>query len=190
MVSSARGDHASIAKKWTHRSASRHSRQYDCASEKRGEATGPSPTDRGKTGSKQHLLVDAGGFPLVLGLSGANVPDTITVKAMIENIPSIAGVVGRPIHRVDKFHADKGYDSARNRATVIKFGMEPRIARRGIESKERLGRHRWFVERTISWFHGLRRLAVRYERTIQMHFAFMLLAASYIGWRKLKNIGL
>ena len=126
----------------------------------------------------------------MVGLSGANVPDTLTVKAMIDNLPSIAGKVGRPIQRAKKFHADKGYDSASNRAYVRKCGMIPRIARRGIESKERLGRHRWFVERTISWFHGLRRLAVRYERSIHMHFAFMLLAAAYIGWNKLRKLGL
>ena len=190
LVATALGYHEAIASKRNDRPASRDCGQHEHSGEKRGEATGPNPTDRGKRGSKQHLLVDAGGIPLVVGLSGANVPDTITLKAMIENIPNIAGKVGRPIHRVDKIHADKGYDSARNREVVNKMGMIPKIARRGIESKDRLGRHRWFVERTISWFHGLRRLAVRYERSIHMHFAFMLLGAAYIGWRKLRSIGL
>jgi transposase len=190
VVEDALDSHATIAGQWPDRPPSSDSRQHHCSGEKRGEATGPSPTDRGKRGSKQHLLVDAGGIPLVVGLSGANVPDTLTVKAMIDNLPSIAGKVGRPIQRAKKFHADKGYDSASNRSYVRKCGMIPRIARRGIESKERLGRHRWFVERTISWFHGLRRLAVRYERSIHMHFAFMLLAAAYIGWNKLRKLGL
>ena len=126
----------------------------------------------------------------MVGLSAANVPDTVTLQAMIDNLPSIAGKVGRPIKRVEKIHADKGYDSASNRAYVRSQGMIPRIARRGIESKERLGRHRWFVERTIAWFHGMRRLSVRYERCIHMHFGFMLLAAAYIGWNKLRKLGL
>jgi len=43
-------------------------------------------------------------------------------------------------------------------------GITPRIARRGIESSERLGRHRWVVERGFSWLLGCRRLGVRYER--------------------------
>jgi len=40
----------------------------------------------------------------------------------------------------------------------------PRIARRGIDSSKRLGRHRWVVERSLSWLLGCRRLGVRYER--------------------------
>lgn len=32
-----------------------------------------------------------------------------------------------------------------------------RIARKGIESSERLGRRRWVIERTISWLAGYRR---------------------------------
>ena len=122
----------------------------------------------------------------MVGLSAANVPDTLTLPAMIDNIPRIAGMVGRPISRAKKVHADKGYDSARNRWEIRMRGMVPRIARRGIESKERLGRHRWYVERTISWFHNYRRLAVRYERDPEMHMAFMLLAAAMIGWKKLE----
>jgi transposase len=43
-----------------------------------------------------------------------------------------------------------------------------------------------YVERTISWLHNYRRLAVRYERNPDMHMAFMLLAAALIGWKKLQ----
>ena len=42
--------------------------------------------------------------------------------------------------------------------------IRPRIARRGIESSERLGRYRWVVERTFAWLHRFRRLIIRYER--------------------------
>ncbi|MCG8967775.1 transposase [Streptomyces sp. CL12-4] len=40
----------------------------------------------------------------------------------------------------------------------------PRVARRGIDASGRLGRHRWVVERTMSWLNGCRRLHRRYER--------------------------
>ena len=43
-------------------------------------------------------------------------------------------------------------------------GITPRIARRGVEPSERLGRHRWVVERTLSWLNRYRRLKVRYDR--------------------------
>jgi len=32
----------------------------------RGQGTGPSPTDRGKLGTKRHVIVDAQGIPLAL----------------------------------------------------------------------------------------------------------------------------
>src|SRR6266545_4066238 len=42
------------------------------ASEKGGDKTGPSPVDRGRRGSKHHLLVDAGGLQLAWTLTGGN----------------------------------------------------------------------------------------------------------------------
>jgi len=47
-----------------------------------------------------------------------------------------------PRHRPDKRHADKAYSSAANRAAVQRRHTLPRLARKGIESKERLGRYR------------------------------------------------
>jgi hypothetical protein len=58
---------------------------------KNGELTGPIPMDRGERGGKQHFLVDAGGIPLVVGLSAANVPDTIAFSVMSDNIPRWEG---------------------------------------------------------------------------------------------------
>lgn len=37
-----------------------------------GQDTGPNPTDRGKLGSKHHVLTDARGIPLAMTLTGAN----------------------------------------------------------------------------------------------------------------------
>ena len=53
----------------------------------------------------------------------------------------------------------------------------------GIDSSERLGRHRWVVERTLAWFSRFRRLTVRYERRIDIFEAFHHLAAALICWR-------
>lgn len=60
--------------------------------------------------------------------------------------------------------------------------MKHRIARRGVESKERLGIHRWVVERTFAWLHRFRRLAVRYERRSDIHQAFLSLGCIFICW--------
>jgi transposase len=51
-----------------------------------------------------------------------------------------------------------------------------RIARRGVESSERLGRHRWKAERTIAWLAGYRRLRIRYDRDSERFVAFAMLA--------------
>jgi transposase len=40
-----------------------------------GEETGPNPTDRGKSGSKHHVMTDAQGIPLVATVAAANVND-------------------------------------------------------------------------------------------------------------------
>ncbi|MFE7784867.1 transposase, partial [Streptomyces nigrescens] len=55
----------------------------------------------------------------------------------------------------------------------------------GIESSTRLGRHRWVVERTVSWLAGCRRLHRRYERKAEHFLAFAGIAATLIGYRRL-----
>jgi transposase len=45
--------------------------------------------------------------------------------------------------------------------------------------------YRWFVERTLVWFHQMRRLRVRYERRADIHQAFLTLAVILIGGRTL-----
>jgi transposase len=59
-------------------------------------------------------------------------------------------------------------------------GITPRIARRGIDSSERLGRHRWVVERTFAWLLGCRRLGVRYERRADLLRGLLRLACALI----------
>lgn len=58
-------------------------------------------------------------------------------------------------------------------------------ARKGIESSQRLGRHRWVVERTVSWLAGCRRLHRRYERKAKHFLAFVAIAAALIAHRRL-----
>ena len=44
----------------------------------------------------------------------------------------------------------------RCREASRKRGITPRIARRGVDSSEKLGRHRWVVERTLAWLNRYR----------------------------------
>ena len=97
-------------------------------------------------------------------------------------MPPVRQQRGRPRRRPAKLHADKAYDAPHCREFLRKRRIKARIARRGVDSSERLGRHRWVVERTLAWFSRFRRLTVRYERRADIHRAFLSLAASLICW--------
>jgi IS5 family transposase len=87
--------------------------------------------------------VDTNGIPLALLLSAANVHDSRLFEPLIDALPPIRQCAGRPRRRPAKLHADKGCDYDRCRRAARRRGITPRIARRGVESSERLGRHRW-----------------------------------------------
>lgn len=128
-------------------------------------------------------MVDGHGIPLVTLLSAANVNDSVLFEAALDAIPPLRrphGSPGRPRWRPDKVHADKGYDKPHCRRYCWEHHIGCRIARIGIESSERLGRHRWYVERTGAWFNRFRRLRIRDERRLDMHQAFVSLAAALI----------
>ena len=92
-------------------------------------------------------------------------------ETCVDAIPAVKGLKGRPRRRPYKLHADKGYDYARCRVHLRKRGILSRIARRGVESREKLGKHRWVVERTHGWFAGFGKLRIRFERQLDTHLA-------------------
>ena len=91
-----------------------------------------------------------------------------------------------PGARPDKLHADKAYDVAELRRWLRQRGITPRIARKGVESSQKLGRHRWVIERSIAWLFGYRRLTCRYERHGHLFSAFLTLAATLTRYKKLR----
>ncbi|MFF5933902.1 IS5 family transposase [Streptomyces sp. NPDC012508] len=143
---------------------------------------------RGKPGSKIHLICDRNGLPLSLGISGANMHDSQGLEPLVRGIPPIRSRRGPRRRRPAKLHADKGYDYDHLRRWLRQQGIRHRIARKGIESSQRLGRHRWVVERTVSWLAGCRRLHRRYERKAEHFLAFVGIAATLIGYRRLTTL--
>jgi len=131
------------------------------------------------------VLSDACGLPLVVGVSGANTHDSQALKPLVRGIPAIRSRFGPRRRRPGRLRADKAYHSADALAWLRARGIVPRIARPGIESSERLGRHRWKIERTIAWLFGHRRLTVRYERKGDHFTAFLGLAAALTCYKKL-----
>jgi len=123
--------------------------------------------------------------PLSVVVTAANVNDTTMFQAVLDDVPPTRTPLGRRRTRPAKVHADKGYDSRANRAYLRRRGITVRIARRGIERSTRLGRHRWRVERSLSWLSCWRRLAVRWDRDAGRWFAFVLLACAVVCFNRL-----
>jgi len=146
---------------------------------------GANPVDRGKPGSKLHLVCEGDGLPLTVLVTAANVADTTMFAALLDDVPPIRTPSGRRRTRPAAVHADKGYDSQANRAWLRRRRIRPRIAPRGIESSARLGRHRWKVERALSWLSCFRRLQVRWDRDSGRYFAFVLLACALTCFNRL-----
>ena len=102
-----------------------------CTGEKGGSETGPSPVDRARNGSKHHLLVDASGIPLAYTVTGGNRNDVTQLIPLIDAVPAVRGVVGRPRRRPQRLSADRGYDHDKYRRLLRERGIRPVIARRG-----------------------------------------------------------
>ncbi|MGY4984768.1 IS5 family transposase [Streptomyces nigrescens] len=155
---------------------------------KGGEHTDPSPVDRGKPGSKMHILSDANGLPLLVGISAGNTHDSEGLKPMVAGHQTRHDPHRGRYLKPQRLHADKAYDRADLRKWLRGKRIGVRIARKGIESSERLGRRRWVIERTMSWLSGYRRLSPRYERHSRNYLAFLGLAAALCCYKRLVRL--
>jgi len=57
---------------------------------------GANPVDRGKPGSKLHLVCDGSGVPLTAVVTAAKVNDTTMFQAVLDDVPPIRTPSGRP----------------------------------------------------------------------------------------------
>lgn len=152
---------------------------------KRGDLTGPNPVDRGKYGSKIHFVTERSGLPLSIAISGANLHDSKALIPLVKGIPRICAHRCPRRRRPGKLHGDKGYDYSYLRRWLRGRGMVHRIARKGFDPSHKLERHRWTVERTMSWLAGCRRLCRHYERKADHFLAFTSIACTLICYRRL-----
>ncbi|WNZ06432.1 IS5 family transposase [Streptomyces sp. 11x1] len=155
---------------------------------RRGPETGPGPVDRARPGSKHHVLTDGQGIPLAVSLTGGNRNDVTQFLALLDKVPAVAGLVGRPRRRPDALLADRGYDHDKYRRLLRARGIRPVIAERGQPHGSGPGVFRYVVERTIAWLHGFRRLRIRWERRDDIHEAFLGLATCIITHRHVQRL--
>ena len=139
---------------------------------KRGGAlTGPNPTDRGKPGTKYHLVVATDGLPLGAVPSAANVHDTRLFRHLLRLAQVACAAIGR-------LYADAGYDSAENRDLCRHDGIQPHIRKIGAAHGSGLGSVRCVVEHDCAWLLANKRLDRRHDRL--GHIITALLAAACI----------
>ncbi len=151
-----------------------------------GAKTGPNPTDRGKNGSKRHLIVDGQGTPLAIEHTGANVHDSEMAIALVDGIPPIKQPRGRPRKRPDEVLGDRAYDAEEKiRQPLRQRKTTPLIPKGNTEHGRGLGKFRYVVEAAFDWLFNQRRLRVRYEKRDDIHQAFLIIGCFLICWRRI-----
>ena len=111
-----------------------------------------------------------------------------TLGATLDAIPGVgSGKPGRPRCQPGKLHADKVYDNRCCRRECRESGITPRIARKGMDNSQRLGRYSWVVERTHAWMSRFRRLTMRSDEREEIHFGFVILGCALVCLHQIKR---
>ena len=155
-----------------------------------GDATGPDPTNRGKLGTKRHVLDDRRGAPLGVVLSAANRTDMKLAEAVLDSVVVArpAPTAGHPQHLC----RDKGFDfpetdrAAQARGYVVQTARKRRRGEPAPQPPAPPARHparRWVVERTNSWHNRFRKLRIRYEKQAENYLGLVEFACALIVYR-------
>jgi transposase len=130
-----------------------------------GEATGPSPVDRGKRGWKWSIATDTHGIPVAWVPAAANANDCTLFAPTLDALAA-RGLLGD----VEVVHLDRGYDYDAVRAACAARHLDsviPKIRKHhGKKLKKQpvvLGQ-RWPVERRNSWLSNFGQLRRNTDR--------------------------
>lgn len=163
-----------------------------------GKKTGPNPTDRAKSGTKESILVDGRGVPLGAVVAGANVNDFKLLEATLESSP-----ISRPDPRVPDvpeaaavqgLSLDADYYREEIYELLETWGYTAHIRPRGSGSGVRdlprdeaaaagVKARRWVVERTHSWLHRYRGLLIRWCKKPQNYLGLLHFACGLIAFK-------
>lgn len=127
--------------------------------------------------------------PLHVITTAANVNDITQTLDLVDGILPVAGRPGRPRQMPESLLGDKAYDSKAVRGELRRRRIQAVISRKGSPNIKGLGRLRYVVEQTFALLRQFERLAVRWERRIELHDSFPSLACSLICRRRLKKSG-
>lgn len=152
-----------------------------------GDKRGRNPTDRGKMGTKKHLLVDQSGGPLSVIIAAANINDHLLLRDTIDQI-----VLSRPSLEevIQHLCLDKAYDNQPTTDLLDQTGYVPHVRRIGEEKLDNAAAkthpaRRWVVERTISWLQKCRAILIRYDKKSTNYHGLVQLACALLWYRRL-----
>jgi transposase len=138
-----------------------------------GELTGPNPTDRGKAGTKYHVIASTDGLPLGVVPSAANVHDTRLFPHLLRLALAVCAAIGR-------LYADAAYDSAENRGLCAREGIQPCIREVGQPHGSGLGSIRCVLEHDCAWLLANKRLDRRQDRLGRVILALLTAACIFV----------
>jgi transposase len=138
-----------------------------------GELTGPNPTDRGKAGTKYHIVASTDGLPLGVVPSAANVHDTRLFPHLLRLAQVVCAAIGR-------LYADAGYDSVENRGLCLRDGIQPCIREVGTPHGSGLGAIRCVVEHDCAWLLANKRLDRRQDRLGRVILSLLTAACIFV----------
>lgn len=155
-----------------------------------GDQRGPNPTDRGKQGTKKHLLVDQHGGPLAAVIAAANRNDHLLLEDTIDAI-----VIERPDPEdvIQHLCLDKAYDNKASDRVCAEAGYVAHIRRIGEEKLDTTGEkthpaRRWVVERTLAWLQRCRAILIRYDKKSANYKGLVQLASALLWYRRLDRL--
>jgi putative transposase len=153
---------------------------------------GKNPTDRGKKGTKQSVLVEAAGGPLGAVIAAANVNDHLLLRQTIEAI-----VIERPQPTAEApqhLCLDADYDNPSSRQAAAASKYTPHLVPKDKEKRSQKRTpgykpRRWVVERTLAWLCKCRAILVRYDKKDENYLGLIQLACALFWYRRLHKLG-
>lgn len=118
----------------------------------------------------------------------ANQRDEIMVKPLLDRFPDLPKPKSKKPKKPKVLQGDAGYGFPWIIAMVVARMIKSLLAPRGRPHGSGLGKTRYVVEQTLSWFGSFRRLKMCYERTGAHFQAFHQLAACVMCAHRLRRL--
>ncbi len=134
--------------------------------------------------TQRHRLVDTQGVVLKVVVSGADVQDRDGARLLAQALR----LYGPDLPRLSLVWADAGYGGQLAEDLRQQMGWTLAVGKRSDvqpRSAFAVQPHRWIVERTFSWWGGLRRLSKDYEYQVESSEALIYAGMSHLLLRRL-----